>query len=123
MRPVERSVFLRGLIGRRYGAGEAGPDTFDCYGLATLVLGKLFNTVLPVRGGGLADNRGWSQCDAQDGALCMMRNPRGRHIGVYLGPERGMIHALEAPGVVFDDDFAFPFRGCARRTFWKFNAI
>ena len=122
MPPGERSLFLRGLIGRRYSAGATGPDKFDCYGLATLVLRELFETALPARGGGLGDHRGWRQCPIQDGALCMMKNPRGRHVGVYLGPERGMIHALESPGVVFDDDFAFAFRGFARRTFWTFNA-
>lgn len=111
---------LARLIGRPYSAGGNGPEAFDCYGLAAHVLREIFGVDLPARSvGALSDYRAWRRIEVPvDGALVMMDHARGRHVGVYLAEERGVIHALEECGVVFDDLQSLTFRGLGKPAFW-----
>lgn len=120
MSPVsDRDAFLARLIGAPYAAGAAGPGAYDCYGLAAHVLTQLFGADIPARAlGPLSELRAWRMIDAPvDGAIVLMNNGRGRHIGVWLAPEGGCIHALEGVGVVFDDRAALEMRGFSCK-FW-----
>lgn len=118
----DRAEWLPGLVGKPYKAGAGGPDAYDCYGLATAIEARLFGVQMPPRNGPPSIYRGWRRVDAPgDGALVMLDNGHGRHVGVFLAAERGVIHALENVGVVFDDLAMLPLRGFALK-FWKFSA-
>nr|WP_276556660.1 NlpC/P60 family protein [Rhodoblastus acidophilus] len=108
------------MIGKPYKSGGDGPHEFDCYGLAAHVLRGVFGVNLPPRAvGALSAYRGWRQIDQpMDGALVMLTHARGRHVGVYLAREGGVIHALEECGVVFDDMQSLGFRGLGQPAFW-----
>ncbi len=110
---IDRAAFLGALIGKRYQAGASGPDQYDCYGLAAHVLENLFGVALPSRETGpLSSYRSWpASTTPEDGALVVMNNGKGRHIGVWLGPERGVLHALDGVGVIFDDLSSLAMRG------------
>jgi len=91
----DRAEWLSGLGGKPYQAGAGGPDAYDCYGLATAIEARLFGVQMPPRNGPPSIYRGWRRVDAPgDGALVMMDNGHGRHVGVFLEAERGVIHAL-----------------------------
>jgi len=117
---MSRADFLVRLIGKTYAMGAEGPNAFDCYGLAAHVERRLFGVELPARAiEGVSSYRAWSRVeDPRDGALVMLEHARGRHVGVYLSEERGVIHALEDCGVVFDDLPSLTFRGLGQPTFW-----
>lgn len=115
----ERAEFLGRLIGRPYLAGASGPEAFDCYGLAAHVLTHVFAVDLPSRAiGPVTAFRAWSLIPGPvDGAIVLMNNGRGRHIGVWLAPEGGCLHALDGVGVVLDDLAGLALRGFSVK-FW-----
>lgn len=114
----DRAEWLSGLVGKPYQAGADGPAAYDCYGLATAIEARLFGVQMPPRSGPPSIYRGWRRADVPgDGSLVMMDNGHGRHVGVFLAPERGVIHALAGVGVVFDDLAALTLRGFALK-FW-----
>ncbi len=103
MQPDERTAFLGSLIGKPYKIGAEGPHEYDCYGLARLVLANVFGAHLPARRGAVSLYRGCKRVAGPvDGALVMMDNGTGRHVGVWLDPEGGCIHALDGVGVIFE---------------------
>lgn len=114
-----RADIVNALVGSPYRLGAAGPDAFDCYGLARHVQQALFGRDMPAfsmpgTAGRTAiaaaiaahPERGrWREIDRPaDGALVTMaRNSCGYHLGVWLDEDGGLIlHALEAVGVVAD---------------------
>lgn len=115
----DRAEFLGRLVGRPYAPGASGPEAFDCYGLAAHVLTHVFGVDLPSRAiGPMAEFRAWAMIPAPvDGAIVLMNNGRGRHIGVWLAAEGGCLHALEGVGVVLDDLAGLALRGFSAK-FW-----
>ena len=119
-----RCGILSGLIGVPWRANAAGPDAYDCWHLSRHIELTLFGHVLPDVA--VPDHPSWRwmieaiethperirwQETAQphglimaaDGALVLMaRSDRPAHIGVWLAPERRIIHADQDQGVVLD---------------------
>ena len=97
---------------------SATRTAFAPFFLATAIEARLFGVQMPPRSGPPSIYRGWRRTDVPgDGSLVMMDNGHGRHVGVFLAPERGVIHALAGVGVVFDDLAALTLRGFALK-FW-----
>jgi cell wall-associated NlpC family hydrolase len=123
---IDRTAFLRGLIGKRWAAGACGPEAFDCWHLARHVQKELFSRELPSIS--VPDDPGWAWLletivahperarwverptlnghliNAHDGALVLLaRAQRAAHVGVWLAPECGVIHCDQGGGVKFED--------------------
>ncbi|MDB5597370.1 MAG: hypothetical protein JWM36_4331 [Hyphomicrobiales bacterium] len=110
--PVDRRAFLRSLIGKPYLAGAEGPDAFDCYGLGRHVLRSLFNVSLPESRSAPVARGAWRKAVMPcDGAVVLM-GVGDKHIGVWIAG--GVLHAMSATGVVFDDLHSLRFRGLGR---------
>jgi hypothetical protein len=110
-----RSDFLSCLVGKPYAANAKGPDAYDCWHLAVRIERELFARELPSievpEGSSLVammeqyrkERARWREIlphpsmdliGATDGALVlMMFGPEPSHIGVWLIPERRIIHA------------------------------
>lgn len=122
---LDRVEYLRSLIGRPYKANAKGPEEFDCWSLVCEVRKNLFGDVLPDfevpdKPGLLwlakmfekaKEREHWKQVvspsgvvQAPDGAVVLMtKASHAIHCGVWLKPERSVIHAIEIDGVVFQD--------------------
>ena len=58
--------------------------------------------------------------DARDGALVLMaRVQRAAHVGVWLAPERGVIHCDQPSGVKFEDLAVLRASGWRKLTFFE----
>lgn len=120
----DRARFLSALIGIPWRANAKGPDAFDCWHLARHIQAELFGRSLPAVP--VPDHPSWrwmigaieqhperqrwqkrpqphGLIAAGDGALVLMaRADRPAHIGVWLRPERRVIHCDQGQGVVLD---------------------
>ncbi len=57
---------------------------------------------------------------AADGALCLMGRFSGPgHIGVWLKPEKKIIHCDRKNGVCLEDDFSLKQQGWIKRTYYE----
>lgn len=151
---TERTSFLRSLIGLPWIANAKGPAAFDCWHLAVHVERVLFGRALPeVK---VPDDPTWAWLmeriethperahwsplpdrpmglvSADDGAIVLMaRSDRPAHCGVWLVPERRVIHAMPPAraraarincGVMFDDLSTLKTSGWRRLRFYQPNA-
>lgn len=122
---MPRARFLAGLIGAAWAPGATGPDAWDCWHLAVHIQATLFGRLLPAVDVPAAPSWAWmistiadhaerahwreivtampdSVGGVGDGALVLMaRCDRPAHIGVWLRPEFGVIHADARVGVTF----------------------
>lgn len=118
---IDRAAFLRALVGKPYAPGGMGPETYGCWGLVVAVERELFGRALPdvPEDATLADFRRhpdaahWLEIvnvpqavacfHAADGAIVLMaRADRLAHVGVWLKPERRVLHA-DRPSVLCED--------------------
>lgn len=123
MQTLDRAAFLGGLIGLPWAERAAGPDAYDCWGLAAHVQRALHGRSLPwsadvVPGAGSvrevigairrsALHRTWAPAPhPADGDLVLMyQGAFPSHVGVWIdGPDTGtgVLHANRAAGVVFE---------------------
>ena len=127
MSPAERARFLGGLLRAPYALGGDGPARFDCWGLAVAVERDLFARALPRRDHGFAAavlamrEARWRRVAGPpvDGDLVLAGPAQARHIGVWLAPEGGVLHAYEGVGVVFERPAVMMARGFAQLTFYR----
>lgn len=133
---VDRSAVLSSLIGRRW-----SPD-YSCWHLAGEVAAELFGRALPDVNiperptwrwmidtiEGHPERKNWREAvppapgliSAADGALVAMgRSDRAAHIGVWLAPERLVIHCEESSGVRADPVSALRMQGWGRIRFFE----
>lgn len=139
MNIIDRSNFIRDLIGKPWKANGTGPNEFDCWHLAQHVENILFKRKLPSID--VPDNLSWAWLlhtisthseranwverlishglvTANDGALVLMaRSLRPAHIGVWLVPEQGVIHCDQGTGVMFDSISFLRAQGWNKLTF------
>ncbi len=120
---ASRNVALNSFLGKPWVANAKGPDAYDCWHLAVAVSAALYGRVLPllampadpswawmidtIRTHPERDN--WRELPltplvtALDGAIVLMaRMTRPAHCGVWLAPERRIIHADPTLGVVVE---------------------
>lgn len=118
-----RADFLTGIVGRPYAERARGPDAFDCWGLVAFARPRLFGgPALPDDDISPADMRrvaraftdpdrraGWQSLpvavpfSAPDGAIVLMsRGDIPHHVGLWLAPERAVLHCCPAQRVVLD---------------------
>lgn len=117
---MNRSGFLRQLLGRPYALGAVGPESFDCFGLVAHVSEVLFGRRVPREGSAMleARRRFAPAVIPVDGAIVVMR--RGdRHVGIWLAAEGGILHALEDKGVIFSPPATIPFFGFGQPRFFN----
>lgn len=121
--PAAREAVLARLVGRRYAPRGRGPDVFDCWGLVVYASLALWRRPMPDRdvdpGNTLQVARafasrparaGWrvwpaaqAYFDAPDGAVLMLaRGDMPFHVGLWLAPERRVLHCCDAQNVVLD---------------------
>lgn len=120
---ADRGTILSALIGRPYEERARGPEAFDCWGLICFARPVLFGgpalpdaDIAPSEvakvGRAFMDPRyraGWvtrpiaNPFAAPDGAVVMMsRGDMPHHVGLWLAPERAMLHCCPAQRVVLD---------------------
>lgn len=122
---MSRATILQQVLGKPWRANAKGPDAFDCWHLAVYIERVLFDRTAPEVN--VPDNPTWSWMvralslhperenwtyvppdtmgliRAKDGALVLMaRSDRPAHVGVWLAPERRIIHTDPIFGVVCD---------------------
>ena|ERR1700754_3075718 len=115
---MTRSEFIKSLIGLPYEKNAKGPNSFDCWHLATYVQYHLFGRRAPDVN--VPDGAGWAWMisqftthpelgnwvevlqpangivQADDGAMVLMaRNKQPAHCGVWLQREQRILHADE----------------------------
>lgn len=137
---MDRSAYLTSLIGRPWRADGEGPDAYSCYGLFRALQRELWDRDLPhvdvppdasrrwmIEAMAAHDlRRAWQEIamppgliTAPDGAgVLMARADRAVHVGVLLGIERGIIHADDRLGVVFETPAQLKARGWGRLRFY-----
>jgi len=138
---MDRSAYLTSLIGRRWEAQGQGPDSYSCWSLFREVEKRLWGRDVPsvaippspswrwmIDTISAHPERGhWAEVPtlggivtAGDGAgVLMARADRAAHIGVWLGIERGVLHADQTVGVVFEGLSALRARGWGRLRFFE----
>lgn len=122
----QRMVHIRDLIGRPYKVNAKGPEEFDCWSLVQYVRRTVYGDVLPSfevpeepsllwlahQFKNSDERKNWRQVIQQgivhkpgpDGSLVLMsRASQAVHIGIWLANEKGILHAVEKDGVVFQD--------------------
>lgn len=132
----ERTAFLTSLLGQRW-----APER-TCWHVAALVELRLFGRVLPhvevppdpswawmiAQIAQHAERERWAEVKplhaglvtAPDGALVGLgRMDRAAHIGVWLAPERRVIHCDQTLGVVAEDIATLRARGWGRVQFFE----
>lgn len=137
-----RMQFIRELIGKPWEANAKGPDKFDCWHLAVHIQYQLFGRLAPEVA--VPENPKWpwmieqftkhpelqnwvetlqplnGLIKANDGAIVLMaRHNQPAHCGVWLGPERGVIHCDERDGVLFQDVITLRATGWAKLRFFE----
>lgn len=114
---AELLAHLESLIGKPYELGAEGPDRFDCYGLARVVLRLAAGYELPAsdRGPDLVatirearERHRWQMVQAPEAwDLVLMGNviERTHHLGVWFFPDRrgAVIHAHPVMNVCIHD--------------------
>jgi cell wall-associated NlpC family hydrolase len=139
--PAGNRQLLSSLIGKHWAANGRGPYEFDCWHFACHVQRQWFGRELPSVD--VPAEPGWAwmlqtiaahpeqakwlerpQPDsliiAGDGALVLMaRTKRAAHIGVWLLPERGVIHCDQTSGVMFEDAATLRAAGWRKLMFYE----
>lgn len=139
---TEQIHWATDLIGVPYGAGAAGPDAFDCWGLVRYVFRTVHGIDMPVVSVGRvgdesADNvaaikraaevSGWKPSSATDAAendIVLMNSPLGRHVGVMVRANGALLflHAIEGLGVCVQPLADLSRMGFTGFTFWRRGA-
>ncbi|OYX79976.1 MAG: hypothetical protein B7Y77_01165, partial [Bradyrhizobium sp. 35-63-5] len=119
-----------------------GPDSWSCYGLFRHLQKALWRRPTPIvrvpdgadlgwvqrRFDGSEMRRGWRFAPlgpggivrARDGAAVLMAgSDTPHHIGIWLAPERGIIHADERAGVAFQTPAELRAAGLPRQRFYE----
>lgn len=138
----DRSTFLTDLIGKPWAANASGPEVFDCWHLARHVEAALFGRDVPTVSVPAKPSWDWmirtiethperhnwhlvsedamGLIRAKDGALVLMaRYDRPAHIGVWLAPERCVIHADARFGVVCEPPIELKTKGWTKLRFFE----
>ena len=115
-----RYQFLNDLVGKPYKPGAAGPDAYDCWGLAQIIQRELFGRDMPTIDTPPDDNspktmikfirehharKQWAKAEgpAHGRLVEMSRSNLPFHIGVYLDIDGGgILHSAQGIGVGFD---------------------
>lgn len=119
----ERATVLSALIGRPWRARARGPEAYDCWGLvraAALALSgwhlpdddadpadlRRVSRLLtdPARRAGMISQAGRPVAEAPDGAVVLLTRGAAvpHHVGLWLRPERGILHCCPTQRVVLD---------------------
>jgi hypothetical protein len=137
-----RSDLLCSLLGKPWVANAKGPDAYDCWHLACAVSRAIWGRELPTvavpanpswawmigaiehhperQRWALVPNDAMGVIRAGDGALVLMaRRDRPAHIGVWLAPERGVMHADPRFGVVLDTPVDLHTKGWVNLRFFQ----
>lgn len=118
---VDRVQFINGLLGKPWVANARGPDAYDCYHLVQLVEKFLFGIDMQdievpnepswkdVMGiiAGAPEYSAWKEAPTnaphiyhKDGATVLLAtHNRPAHLGVWLKPERRVLHVDRPVGV------------------------
>lgn len=138
----DRSAILCDLIGKPWAIDGEGPDAWSCYGLFRHLQKTLWGREAPlVSVPADADlrwvqsrfdrrdlRRGWRFAPlgpggvvvARDGAAVLMAGSQTpHHIGIWLAPERGIIHADDRQGVSFQSPAELRAAGLPRQRFYE----
>ena len=139
---MTRPLYLTSLLGRPWAPQGEGPAAYSCWGLACEVETRLFGRHLPAVSvpadltwrwaidtlAGHPEREAWREIvspqpgliTAADGALVLMaRADRPAHIGVWLAPERAVIHADHILGVVAESVPTLRARAWTRLRFYE----
>ena len=140
---MTRDLVLRDVCYKPWSANAKGPAAFDCWHLARYLHRELFARELPdvevppdpswewmiESFDQHPERRNWAEVksdsmgltQAGDGAIVLMaRSVRSAHCGVWLRPERLVIHADQAIGQVICEDLAtLRARGWRRLRFYE----
>lgn len=137
---MTRSDLLNGFLGRPWVANAKGPDAYDCWHLARAVSRALFSRDLPeiavppdpswpwlvntIRQHPERDR--WRECPtgplvkANDGAIVLMaRMTQPAHVGLWLAPERRIIHADARLGSVCESPLDLVTTGWRRLRYFE----
>lgn len=140
---MDRLAFIQSMIGKPWKANAKGPDEFDCWHMTKYVQEVLFNRTVPLVV--VPDEPTWpwmieqftqhkelqnwvehsysgfcSYVAAADGAIVLMaRYRQPAHCGVWLKPERGVLHCEEQDGVTFMDLVTLRSIGWAKLRFYE----
>jgi cell wall-associated NlpC family hydrolase len=104
-------------IGKEWVSGDAGPDSFDCWGLVRHVQKNIYNRDVPeisvdamnIRAVVAAFNnhperQNWEEVkEPKDGdCLLMSSGKEPTHVGIWIDIDGGgVLHAIQGTGVVF----------------------
>lgn len=142
---TDRAATLIGFLGKPWAANAKGPDAFDCWHLAVAASRAVFGRDLPDIAvpadpswswmidtiAGHPERARWrlvpcgpmGLITAADGAVVLMaRRDRPAHIGVWLAPERRVIHADPRFGVVCDAPLDLATKGWTKLRFYQPSA-
>lgn len=140
MTAPSRAQVLCGFLGKPWVANAKGPDAYDCWHLATAVSRALFGRELPNVEVPAAptwpwmiqtiathpERSRWRECKpgpivkAGDGSIVLMaRLDRPAHIGLWLTPERRIIHADPSHGVVVEPPVDLGAKGWRRLLYFE----
>lgn len=139
---IDRAAIICGYLGKPWRANAAGPDAFDCWHLIVAASKALFGRELPAVAvpdvpswawlmrtiEGHPERQKWRYVapdsmgliKAGDGSVVLMaRRDRPAHIGLWLAPERIVMHADPNHGVVCDPPVELSVKGWARLRFYE----
>lgn len=137
---TERAAILSSYLAKPWQANAKGPDAYDCWHLAAAVSLRLFGRPLPDVAvpahptwawtidtiAEHPERARWRQCPdgplvkAGDGAIVLMaKMSRPAHIGIWLQPERRIIHADPKFGVVFEAPLDLATNGWRRLRYFE----
>jgi hypothetical protein len=139
---IARGPTLAAFLGKPWVANAKGPDAYDCWHLAVAVSRAVFGRDLPEMAVPLAPSWAWMiqtiathperahWCEvphdamglvrARDGAVVLMaRRDRPAHIGVWLAPERRIIHADPIFGSVCEAPLDLRVKGWTRLRYFE----
>jgi hypothetical protein len=136
-----RQEFITSLIGKPWQANAKGPDSYDCWHLATHVQKELFHRNAPhiqvpevptwpwmisqfrfhpeLRNWKEIPNNQTLLYDGLDGAIVLMaRHSNPAHCGVLLAKEGAILHCDQRSGVVFQEPMDLKMEGWAKLRFF-----
>lgn len=139
---MTRAQILSDLIGRPWSLTGEGPESFSCYGLFRHLQRALWHRSVPLISVPAEVDLRWIQIQfeapalrrawrfaplaeggiiqARDGSAVLMAGvDRPHHIGVWLAPERGVIHADDRLGVVFQTPAELRASGLPRQRYYE----
>lgn len=129
------AAFVRKVVGLPWRKDAAGPDAFDCWGLAHVCQREVFGRELPLAAHDPADimavlkriaagdaSVDWREVkQPRHGDVVTLRSAsHPRHIGVWLALDQGkLLHAVENGGVMFQPRTALELLGWGRFQFYR----